>query len=56
MLGDIREAIPTVFAKTAVFSEHTGVHQALEHTVSEAGVSHVVEAWEHVKFLELGWV
>lgn len=53
VLGDVREAVFTVLAEAAILSEDTRVRQALEYAISEAGVPHVVEAWQHIHLRQL---
>ena len=54
--SNVRETILAVLAQPAVFSKDSRVNQTLQNAISEARVSHVVEARQNVHFLELLWV
>ena len=57
VLCDIGEgAILAVPPQSAVLSEYTRVRQALQHTVGEAGISHIVETRKNIHLLKLLWI
>lgn len=56
VLRDVAKTALAVLAQAAVLTEHASMHQTLQHTVREAGVTHVVQTWEHVHFLELALI
>lgn len=54
--GNITEAVLAMLAKPTIFTKDSRVSQALNHTIGETSISHIIKSREYIHFLKLSLV